>query len=444
MYGLFTRTKTRDTSEYGYHYLSGVLRLESERTIANISRTAGIPEQNMHHYISESPWSSQTLLKRVREDIVWHPHFAQGSMLLLDESGNEKAGSQSAGASRQYNGRLGKVDLCQVGVFLAVAKDGLSCWIDGELFLPEAWFSAEYTDVRQQVGVPETRQFATKLELGWAMIQRAQQEEVPFEAVACDEHYGRSFSFRQKLNEAGIEYYADIPANTQIYLREPTIGVPTNPRGRQATQPRVLAPAPLRVAQLPAHPHTLWQTLTLRPTERGMLCADFARVRVWLVAEDLTITEEWLLIRREGKKHTYTLSNASKLTSLRTMAWRKAQRYFIERSNQEAKSAFGWDECQATKFRAWEHQLAFTILAQWFITETRLDWAEQHGHDPDLLQHYEVDILPALSVANVRSLLRAALPLPQLSPAAAAELVVKHLDNRTRSRKSRMRNRSGP
>ncbi len=444
MYGLFTRTKTRDTSVYGYHYLSGVLRLESERTIANISRTAGVSEQNMQHYISESPWSSQTLLKRVREDIVWHPHFAQGSVLLLDESADDKAGKQSAGASRQYNGRLGKVDLCQVGVFLAVAKDGLSCWIDGELFLPEAWFSTEYAQVRQQVGVPQTRQFASKLELGWAMIQRAQQEEVPFEAVACDEHYGRSFSFRQQLDEAGIEYYADIPANTQVYLREPTIGVPTNRRGRQATKPQVLAPAPLRVDQLPAHPQTLWQTLTLRPSERGVLSADFARLRVWLVAEDLTVTEEWLLMRRTGKKHTYTLSNAAKLTSLRTMALRKAQRYFIERSHQEAKSDFGWDECQATKLRAWEHQLAFTILAQWFITETRLDWREQYGHDPDLLQHYEVDILPALSVANVRSLLRAALPLPQLSPAAAAQLVVKHLDNRTRSRKSRMRNRSGP
>jgi hypothetical protein len=77
-------------------------------------------------------------------------------------------------------------------------------------------------------------------------------------------------------------------------------------------------------------------------------------------------------------------------------------------------------------------------LAQWFIVQTRLDWEARYARDPQLLQHYEVDILPALSVANVRTLLRATLPLPQLSIAEAADLVVKHLDNHTRSRKSRL------
>ena len=126
------------------------------------------------------------------------------------------------------------------------------------------------------------------------------------------------------------------------------------------------------------------------------------------------------------------------------MARRKSERYFIERSNQDAKSEFGWDEFQATKLTAWQHQLAFTILAQWFIVETRLDWQTRCARNPQLLHHYEVDVLPALSVANVRTMLRAALPLPQLSITEAANLVVKHLDNRTRSRKSRLPVFSGP
>ena len=439
-----TVTQTRDTSVYGYHYLSGLLRLEIDRTIANISRTAGISEQNMHHYISESPWSAQYVNKMVRQDIASHPHFAKGSILILDESADDKAGKQSAGAGRQYNGRRGKVDQCQVGVFLALAKDGLSCWIDGELFLPEEWFTDEYADVRRRVGVPKDRQFLTKPEIGQQLIIRAQQEGMPFDAVTCDELYGRSFAFRKQLNGAGIEYYADIPANTRVYLSQPQIGIPENNRGPKATKPQVLSPRSYRVDELCQHPGTLWQTLTIRPSERGMLIADFARVRVWLVQDDLTITEEWLLIRRDGKKHTYSLSNAPAFTSLQTMALRKSQRYFIERSNQDAKSDFGWDEFQATKLRAWEHQLTFTILAQWFIIETRLDWEAQYARDPELLRHYEVTLLPAISVANVRALLRAALPLPQLSPTEAAALVVKHLDNRTRSRKSRMMQLSGP
>jgi hypothetical protein len=110
----------------------------------------------------------------------------------------------------------------------------------------------------------------------------------------------------------------------------------------------------------------------------------------------------------------------------------------------ESASKFGWDEIQTTTFLAWEHQLAFTILAQWFITQTRLDWEEKIARDPQLLTRYEVTLLPAPSVANVRALLRAALPLPTLSPLDAAALVVEHLDNRTRSRKSRLLHRSGP
>lgn len=156
--------------------------------------------------------------------------------------------------------------------------------------------------------------------------------------------------------------------------------------------------------------------------------------------DDGSLRQEWLLIRQAKKDTTYSLSNAAEDTPLLTMAQRKSQRYFIERSNQDAKSEFGWDEFQAIKYAAWEHHLALTIMANWFITETRLEWAQKYERDPELLEKYETDVLPALSVANVRELLRATMPLPQLSPQQAAELVVKHLDNRTRSRKSRLRN----
>ena len=104
----------------------------------------------------------------------------------------------------------------------------------------------------------------------------------------------------------------------------------------------------------------------------------------------------------------------------------------------------GWDEIQTTTFLAWQHQLALTILAQWFITQTRLDWEAQSPRDPALLDRYEVTLLPALSVANVRELLRAALPLPVLSTLDAAALVAEHLDNRTRSRRSRILHQAGP
>ena len=145
------------------------------------------------------------------------------------------------------------------------------------------------------------------------------------------------------------------------------------------------------------------------------------------------------MIRQDARQITYSLSNASAETSLETMAWRKSHRYFVERSNQDEKGELGWDEFQAIKYLAWEHQLALTILASWFIAITRLDWMKRFERDPALLEQYEIDVLPLLSVGNVRELLRAAIPLPQLSVEEAAELVVEHLTNRTRSRKSRLR-----
>lgn len=418
--------------------------MSSGRTIANISRTAGVPIQNMQHYISKSPWSGQTVIQQVRLDIATHPHFASGSVLLGDESADDRRGEVLVGGGRQYNGRLGKVDFSQVGVFLSLAKDGKHNWIDGELFLPEAWFDEAHRELRKRLGVPEERRFQTKLELFWQMVQRCQRERIAFDAVAIDGLYGQSFWLRQQLDQAHIEFYADVPANTKVYLRKPSIGIPQNRRGPKATKAQVLSPQAYRVEQLRQHPSVLWQTLTIRPTERGWLVADFARLPVWTVQEDLTITHQWLLMRRQGKKVSYTFSNASLDTPLQTMAVRKSQRYFIERDNQEAKSEFGWDEIQTTTFLAWEHQLTFTMLAQWFITQTRLDWEARIERDSHLLTHYEVALLPALSVANVRELLRTALPLPTLSPFEAASLVVEHLDNRTRSRKSRLLHRSGP
>ena len=406
--------------------------------MANIGRQTGVDEQNMQHFMSNSPWSSRGVIAGGQEELKQRGELSKGAMLLLDESADDKAGDDSVGAGRQYNGRRGKVDNCQVGVFLSLAKGTFWTWIDGEVFLPEHWFSPEYADHRRRAGIPPERTFMTKIELGWQMIQRVRAQGVPFDAVACDTLYGQSTWLRDTLDQEHIEYYADVPANSRVYLSEPQLGIPQNKRGKKATQARVLSPKTYRVDQLRHDVNTRWHTIEVRTSERGFVRHEFAVHRVWTVRDDLQIREERLIIRREGKKCTYTLSNAPSHTPIEVLARRKSQRFFIERSNQDAKSELGWDEFQAIKYRAWEHQLALTILASWFITETQLDWALRCQYDPQLLTQYEVDVLPVLSVANMRELLRAAMPLPQLSPIEAALLVIEHLDNRIRSRKSRL------
>lgn len=405
--------------------------------MANIGRKTGIPKQNMHHFMSNSPWSGLELIKSVQDEIKEHSEFQAGAILTLDESPDEKAGDHSAGAGRQHNGRMGKVEMSQVGVFLSLVTPRVNTWIDGDLFIPEHWFGEQYTERRKKVGLPDDRVFQTKPELGWQMIQRAIENQVPFEAVAMDSLYGRNNKLRKRLDQAGIEYYGDIPANTVVYLDQPKIEYPKTKSGKRSKQPNIVAKQRYEARELLHHPALEWRTITLRPNERGMLRTSFSRCRVWTVYNN-QCRQEWLLIRQDGQRVTYVLSNASSDTSLKTMAWRKSHRYFIERSNQDAKSELGWDEFQAIKYRAWEHQLALTILASWFVADTRLDWMDRFDRDPALLEQYEVDVLPLLSVGNVRELLRAAMPLPNLSSQQAASLVVEHLVNRTRSRKSRL------
>jgi hypothetical protein len=155
---------------------------------------------------------------------------------------------------------------------------------------------------------------------------------------------------------------------------------------------------------------------------------------------DGVVAEEWLIIRHEERvRYSYALSNAPPTTRFERLVGWKCARYGIECANQEAKSDIGWDDLQAQKYSAWEHHLALTILATWFVAQTRLDWAAQYARDPGLAHQLEVACLPALSVANVRELLQAVLPLQQLSPEQAIQVVVQHLVHRSRSTASRRR-----
>lgn len=408
--------------------------MEAKRNFANIGRKTETAGQNLQHFISNSPWSASAVIEAVQSEIKSHPAFEQ-AILVLDESAEEKAGPESAGAGRQHNGRLGKIEMSQVGVYLSLVTPQVNTWIDGELYIPARWFEASYAGKRKTVGIPDQRTFRKKPELGWQMIQRVQARGLPFEAVVMDDLYGRNEVLRQRLDQAGIEYYGDVPVDTRVYLEQPVIVYPLTKRGKPSKNPKIEG-QPYKVQELVQH--LAWQTIRLRPSERGYLQADFGRCRVWVVY-GTTVHQEWLLIRKDPAQTTYVLSNAPEETSLETMAWRKTHRYLIERSNEDAKGEFGWDEFQARKYRAWEHQLALTILAAWFVAETRLDWMQRFKQDPALLAQYEVEVLPQLSVGNVRELLRAAMPLPQLSTEDAAHLVVTHLVNRTRSRRSRLR-----
>ena len=213
-------TRTRDQGAHGYTYLSGLLRMQAKRTYSGIAREAGESSENVQHFMSNSPWSGRGIIQQVQQEVTacWEHETAR--VLLLDESADAKAGLVNAGSGRQHNGRLGKEDVCQVGVFLTLACGSTWTWIDGELFLPEAWFAPAAKPRRQRVGIPADLEFKTKVALGWQMIERVRETGVVFDWLACDDLYGRACWFRAKLAAARIVYVADVPHNTRVYVQD--------------------------------------------------------------------------------------------------------------------------------------------------------------------------------------------------------------------------------
>ncbi len=443
------KTRTRDTSTKAYNYLRGQLTMDNERNFANMARNmTGDDGQALQHFMSNSPWAGQAVFGQIQAEIKATAALAQGSTLILDESADEKAGTHNAGASRQYNGRLGKVDVCRVDTCLTYANGGLWTMVDGELFLPEEWFGAAFAQTRQELGIPPDRTFETKIALGLKMVQRVKAKGVPFDLLACDALYGRDSQFRADLAAENVQYAAQVPADTLVYLSEPRVGIPPKrgQRGRPRTRLRVLSgQRPQEVRALAQHPQTVWQRVQVRLTERGWLTADFAVRRVWTVAAGQRPRAEWLVIRRNSEGDgSYTLLNAPTDTKQACLIAASCRRYFTERPLEDAKTEIGWDEFQAQKYRAWEHHLALTAAALWFVAQTKLVWAQMYTRDPALAHQLEVEVLPALSTANVRELLKAVLPLPQLTLEEAMDLVITHLINRARSTSSRLKSQVKP
>src|ERR1051326_7210056 len=196
------KTGTRDTSGRAYDYLRGQLTMDGERNFANIARhMTGDDGQALQHFMATSPWSGPAVFDQMQAEIMATPALASGSTLILDESADEKAGTHNAGASRQYNGRLGKVDVWRVDTCLTYANYGLWAMVDGELFLPEEWLGAAFAQTRHELGIPSDRTFEPKIQLGLKMVKRVKAKGVPFDLLACDALYGRDSQFRADRSE---------------------------------------------------------------------------------------------------------------------------------------------------------------------------------------------------------------------------------------------------
>ena len=351
-----------DSSAHARHYLSGLLGVARRKNIGRIGEdVAASNYQGMQQFISDSPWDHGALVAEVAREADALLGGHRDTALYLDETSFVKKGDASVGVQRQYCGRLGKLENCQVGVFACLGRGDRAALVDFRLFLPAEWAADEARCQRVKVPVIE-RVHRTKAELALVLVEAARARGSSHQWIGGDEVYGNNRGLTDALDDLGETFLMDVAKNLKVWDADPQPRSPEPaPRGRPATRARAGATAARawEVSALSAaHFENENRRLTVRQTTKGPLRVQLWVRRVWLwdPRHDTPARERLLVVRREADgTHKYSLSNAPAETPWERLGYMQCQRFFIERAFQDAKSELGLAHYEVRGWRGWHH-----------------------------------------------------------------------------------------
>ena len=379
---LFGREQAQD---HAYTYTKGLMVCPERKSIEPIALNVGDGQVSaLQKFINIAPWDHgdvQAELQAVFVDELVPTALGSsiGVVGVIDESGFAKKGQHSAGVARQHNGRLGKEDNCQVGVFLVGVTPGGSALLDHQLYLPEAWCepgkAAERR--RQKVHIPESVIFATKPRIAAGLIrQTVALGIVALDWITADEEYGKNGGFLDEVEQLELRYVVEVPVNTTVWTEDPASCVPPY-SGRGQPPVRPTREAVRSVAAVGAGlPAGCWSRLQVRDGAKGPLAFEFAAVRAWAVRHRRPGPPIWLLIRRsleEEPEIKYYVSNAEAETPLGVLAMVACTRHAVEDDFEDAKSYLGMAQYETRSWVGWHHHMSLVAMAHLFITLTRRD-----------------------------------------------------------------------
>lgn len=379
---------------HAHHYVSGLVGKQRRKNIETIENdVAGSDYQGMEQFISSSPWSHRALM----DDIALAADEAIGDNestgLYIDESSFLKKGKMSAGVSRQWCGRAGKVENCQVGVFACLGRGADISLIDFSLYLPENW--AEDPERCERAKIPKEDQICrAKWEQGLDMIRRARANGVRFGWVGADSLYGHNTKFINALEDDGERFVADVRKDFMVWTKEPETALPPrkpNARGFASTIPQLTDPAQkkrdhIRVDELTClHFEHEARVLEYRNGTKGKLCGNFWSKEVWVWDSHHNNGDprkRTLIVRQDAAgDFKYTLTNLPATDEgdpLQDYAHKQGERFWIEHAFHEAKSQLGMAQYQVRVWRGWHHHMALTALALLFTTLEKIRTHEDH------------------------------------------------------------------
>jgi len=386
-------------------YLQGLLSHLPSKNAEDIATLVNIERQVIQAFIGTAPWDHRPLIEVLVPQVACRLGQPNG-IIAFDPSSFPKRGTHSVGVKRQWCGHRGKVDNCQVGVFMGYVSDHEHALLDFRLSLPEEWTRDEQR--RHACHVPPEVRYHTRQEQCVEMLDQW-RAHVPHSWVTGDDELGRHTQFRQELRERGERYVLGVPCNTT--MRDLEALLPEYPgRGR-----RPKAPWQSVTAWRQSLDPRAWRQLTVRDGEKGPVAIEIVKRRVQTRMErKRTGPEEWLVITRrpvtdehtwearasrDATDHdaryryhyyltpTYGASGTFQEPSLAELARVIKAGACIEASFKRGKGEVGMDEYQVRTWHGWHHHMALSLMAVWFlITET----------------HRGQQLTPALTLPQVR------------------------------------------
>jgi SRSO17 transposase len=350
------------------HYVQGLLSDLESKDAESIAYLHDRERQGLQKFIGQCPWDYHPLLSVLTRQVGIQLGEPDG-VLVFDPSAFPKKGTESAGVQRQWCGRLGKKDNCQVGVYLGYVSRQEHALVDFRLYLPKEWASDRKR--RQKAGVPKDVRFRTRHELALEMLDE-RGAALPHGWIAGDDEMGRCSWFRQELRSRNECYLLAVPSNTlvqDLLAPEP----PYSGRGRRPGLPWQRVDS-----WCAALAEEEWVTIEVRDGEKGPLLAQMAWTLVQARSEGRAsgVVERLLVFREQQTdgswKHDYALSNVVLGTAVEEFARVFKAEHRIEECLKRAKSEAGLADYQVRTWGGWHHHQTLSLLATWFlIQETR-------------------------------------------------------------------------
>jgi len=411
----FVRSETRGSFfDYMTGQFSHLERKSIEPIAVNVKGTGSV--RSMQRAVSDAVWHEDKMLHKHQEMVCKEMGNQEGAV-IFDESGVVKKGKESAGVGRQYCGCVGKVENSQVGVFMGYTSPAGYCLLDKRLFIPEKWFEDDYEERRDKCGIPEDITFKSKPQLAVEMFRDVvERNALPFKYVLADTLYGNSPEFIDAIDSCvGKIYMVSVPYNIPFWLRPPVVRQETYQYNGEIRSKSVLAEntkAPLSALDFAKNlNNSFWYRRTVSEGTKGPVEYEFTKRSVTLAKDGLPWKNVWLIIRRtigENPDYSFYISNAPVSTRLKTFVWLSGLRWAIEQCFEECKSELGMDHYEVRKYDGWNRHMLTTMLAHFFLWHIKIELKED---------------APAITLPQIRLLLKAVLPMKNFSVKEMIDLV---------------------